>query len=221
MVEFEAYYRRVRERFLAALADEPETYGWPCGHCGICDFRHMCWQQRVDDDHLTLVAGMRRVQAETLMDAGIPTLEALGDMPRGTLDAWLKPGTGASAESLRRRPPPGRAAAARPPRGPLPARAPPRPGGARLPPAARARRGRRLVRHGGPPVLRDLARARVPLRLLLPRRRGRGRLRGGVGERPRRRARRVRAVRRLGRRAPRAATRACTSTTTPPTSARR
>ena len=70
VVEFEAYYRRVRERFLAALADEPETYGWPCGHCGICDFRHLCWQQRVDDDHLTLVAGMRRVQAETLIDVG-------------------------------------------------------------------------------------------------------------------------------------------------------
>ena len=50
---------------------------------------------------------------------------------------------------------------------------------------------------------------------------GRRRLRGGVGERPRRRAGRVRAVRRLGRRAPHALSPACTSTTTPPTSARR
>ena len=79
-VEFEAYYRRVRERFLAALEDEPETYGWPCGHCGICDFRHMCWQQRVDDDHLTLVAGMRRMQAETLMTAGSTRSKQLGDL---------------------------------------------------------------------------------------------------------------------------------------------
>ena len=55
------------------------------GHCGICDFRHMCWQQRVDDDHLTLVAGMRRVQAETLMDVGISTLEALGELSPETL----------------------------------------------------------------------------------------------------------------------------------------
>jgi len=94
VVEFEAYYRRVRERFLATLADEPETYGWPCGHCGICDFRHMCWQQRVDDDHLTLVAGMRRVQAETLMDFGISTLEELGDMSSETLGVRLKPDTG-------------------------------------------------------------------------------------------------------------------------------
>ena len=35
----------------------------------------MCWQQRVDDDHLSLVAGMRRAQAETLIAAGITTLE--------------------------------------------------------------------------------------------------------------------------------------------------
>ena len=31
----------------------------------------MCWQQRVDDDHLSLVAGLRRAQAETLIATGI------------------------------------------------------------------------------------------------------------------------------------------------------
>ena len=64
---------------------EPETYPWPCGHCGICDFRHLCWQQRVDDDHLTLVAGLRRRHAEKLMAAGVSTLEALGAIPAGQL----------------------------------------------------------------------------------------------------------------------------------------
>jgi predicted RecB family nuclease len=91
VVEFEAYYRRVRDRFLAALADERETYGWPCGHCGICDFRHMCWQQRVDDDHLTRVAGVRRNQAEKLMAAGVDTLEKLGDLPPGTVVEEIRP----------------------------------------------------------------------------------------------------------------------------------
>lgn len=100
VVEFEAYYRRVRERFLAALADEAETYGWPCGHCGICDFRHLCWQQRVDDDHLSLVAGMRRVQAETLMDVGVSTLEALGDMESETLVDRLNHVAAASENSF-------------------------------------------------------------------------------------------------------------------------
>jgi predicted RecB family nuclease len=91
VVEYEAYYRRVRERFLAALADQHDTYGWPCGHCGICDFRQLCWQQRVDDDHLTLVAGMRRAQAETLSDAGISTLEALGELAADGLRERLEP----------------------------------------------------------------------------------------------------------------------------------
>ena len=93
-VEFEAYYRRVRDRFLGALAAREETYGWPCGHCGICDFRHRCWQQRVDDDHLSLVAGMRRAQAETLIDSGIGTLEELGDVLPGTLGVRLQPEAG-------------------------------------------------------------------------------------------------------------------------------
>lgn len=83
--EFDAYYRRVRERFLAALEPSGETYGWPCGHCGICDFRQICWQQRVADDHLTLVAGIRRGQAEALAAAGIGTLAALGDLAAGTV----------------------------------------------------------------------------------------------------------------------------------------
>ena len=42
VAELEAYYRRIRARFLDALASEPETYGWPCDHCGICDFRLLC-----------------------------------------------------------------------------------------------------------------------------------------------------------------------------------
>ncbi|HEX3291842.1 MAG TPA: TM0106 family RecB-like putative nuclease [Gaiella sp.] len=80
VAELEAYYRRARARFLGALASEAQTYGWPCDHCGICDFRLLCREQRVADDHLTLVAGLRRSHAETLIEAGVTTLEALGDL---------------------------------------------------------------------------------------------------------------------------------------------
>ena len=51
-------------------------------------------------------------------------------------------------------------------------RAPPGRGGARLPAAPAPDRRRRLARPRGPPVLRAGARARVPLRLVLPRRDG-------------------------------------------------
>ena len=46
---------------------EPETYPWPCDHCGICDFRNLCKQQLRDDDNLVLVAGLRRGWAERLL----------------------------------------------------------------------------------------------------------------------------------------------------------
>lgn len=78
VVEFGAYYRRVRDRFLAALDAGPETYGWPCDHCSICDFQKVCRQQRVDDDHLSLVAGLRRSHAEMLIEEGVTTLAQLG-----------------------------------------------------------------------------------------------------------------------------------------------
>ena len=117
--------------------------------------------------------------------------------------------------------PPGRAPAPRAPRGAAVLGAAAGRGGARLLAAPRARRGRRVVRHGGPPLLRDEPRARIPLRLLLPRRRGRRRLRRRLGARPRRGATGLRDVRRLARRATPAAPGACTSTTTRTTSAPR
>jgi uncharacterized protein len=85
VAELEAYYRRIRERFLDALASAPRTYGWPCDHCGICDFRRLCREQLVADDHLTLVAGLRRSHAETLIESGVTTLEALGDLTPATV----------------------------------------------------------------------------------------------------------------------------------------
>jgi predicted RecB family nuclease len=81
VAELHAYYRRVRERFLQALERDDATYPWPCGHCGICDFRHVCRAQLEDDDHLVLVAGMRRGWAERLMAGGIETLAQLGSLP--------------------------------------------------------------------------------------------------------------------------------------------
>ena len=51
--DFIAFFRRSRERLLAAIAAEapPETWPWPVYHCTICDFRHLCRDQRVEEDH--------------------------------------------------------------------------------------------------------------------------------------------------------------------------
>ena len=90
VAEFQAYYRRVRDRFLAALAREDETYPWPCGHCGICDFRNLCRARLVEDDHLVLVAGMRRLWAERIVEDGIGTLAELGSAGAGLTSGTIR-----------------------------------------------------------------------------------------------------------------------------------
>jgi predicted RecB family nuclease len=75
--DFAAYYRRLRARFLAAVEQGRQTYPYPVEHCVLCDFISICKQRWAEDDHLTLVAGMSRLQVERLQAAGIATLEAL------------------------------------------------------------------------------------------------------------------------------------------------
>jgi predicted RecB family nuclease len=79
--DFIAFFRRSRERLLAALAADPAptTWPWPVYHCTICDFRHLCSEQRVAEDHPVTVAGLGRLHAERLAAAGIPTLTALAE----------------------------------------------------------------------------------------------------------------------------------------------
>jgi predicted RecB family nuclease len=86
--DFIAFFRRSRERLLAAvesgLAEArpqgvDETWPWPVYHCTICDFRHLCQEQRVEEDNPIIVAGLSRLHAERLDRAGIPTLTALAE----------------------------------------------------------------------------------------------------------------------------------------------
>ena len=93
--DFIAFYRRSRERLLAAIAsgERNGTWPWPVYHCGICDFRHVCGEQRVAEDHPVLVAGLGRLHAERLHAQGITTLTALGETPPGTAVARIRPET--------------------------------------------------------------------------------------------------------------------------------
>ena len=99
--EFSAYFRHVRGRFEARIerdADDPEraaSYPDPVEHCRICPWSPTCIQRRRDDDHLSIVAGMRRVDTERLVAAGLPKLAmlagasagtAVGEMPATTFD---------------------------------------------------------------------------------------------------------------------------------------
>jgi predicted RecB family nuclease len=74
--DYLAYYRRLRASFLAR-AGANATYPNECGHCKVCDWERTCDRQRRDDDHLSLVAWMRRDQVEKLTNGGVATLTEL------------------------------------------------------------------------------------------------------------------------------------------------
>lgn len=78
VADFDAYYRSVKARFLHGLSNGAATYPVPVGHCGLCVWDTACTQRRHKDDHLSLVAGISRLQTGRLNDAGIATLAALG-----------------------------------------------------------------------------------------------------------------------------------------------
>ncbi|HET8785153.1 MAG TPA: TM0106 family RecB-like putative nuclease, partial [Candidatus Limnocylindrales bacterium] len=86
--DYMAYYRAVRERFMAAVADDrlvayppADTYPEPVDHCDVCRWAAECVQRRKDDDHLSLVAGISAHQRRALVGRGVATLEALGELP--------------------------------------------------------------------------------------------------------------------------------------------
>jgi uncharacterized protein len=88
--EFLAYYRRLCERFLAAVANGAGTYPYPVEHCSLCDFLSLCKERWRTDDHLSLVAGIWRTQVDRLNASGITTLEALAAAAPGTRIARLR-----------------------------------------------------------------------------------------------------------------------------------
>ena len=195
--DFAAYYRRVRERFRAVVEDgRTTTYPYPVQHCGLCEFLPRCKEQWEHDDHLTLVAGVSRLQHDRLLAGGIRTMEALGAAPPGTRVSKIRPDTFArlrhQAELQLHRRHTGEHKFELLPQEP-------ERGFALLPEPSP---GRHLARLRRASVVRAGARARVPLRLD---RAGRGRsaeLQVPLGARSRRREAGARAARRLPGRAP-------------------
>jgi len=84
--DYGAYYRSVKRRFESVVFLSPsgggqgggvQTYPDPVDHCRICRWIDVCELRRRQDDHLCLVAGMRRDQTRRLQLAGISTMAAL------------------------------------------------------------------------------------------------------------------------------------------------
>ncbi len=76
--EFAAHYRAVKARFLQHANDGVEaTAPYPVPHCELCVWKDRCDAELRAADSLSQVAGIRRLQANRLVDGGIVTLAAL------------------------------------------------------------------------------------------------------------------------------------------------
>jgi len=79
--DFMAYYRSVKARFLKSAGTEMETYPLPVDHCALCPWEESCTRRWHEDDHLSLVAGITRLQIARLNDAHTASLTALAAAP--------------------------------------------------------------------------------------------------------------------------------------------
>src|SRR5262249_50603465 len=98
VLDHAAYFRFIRSRLDATSLMEPGSlaaahYPEPVEHCDICRWRFKCDKRRHDDDHLSLVAGISRLQTHELEAAGISTLAQLGSL---TLPLPFQPRRGAT-----------------------------------------------------------------------------------------------------------------------------
>ena len=73
-----AYARLVRDQLLAEIRERPMTRPVPVEHCPQCRWLSTCRDQWRREDDLSLVAFMRRDHARALVEAGVPTVRALG-----------------------------------------------------------------------------------------------------------------------------------------------
>ena len=93
LADVTAYYRRVRQRFEAAVGTRPETGPYRCHHCSFCDFRSPCEDRLEREDHVLRVAGIHRDQVKRLFAGGINTLTALAETRQDTRVAKMAPST--------------------------------------------------------------------------------------------------------------------------------
>jgi predicted RecB family nuclease len=81
--EYSAYYRYVKAR-LANVCDDghgEDTYPEPCLHCEVCRWFRECDTRRRADDHLSLVAGITRLQRSQLDRWNTETMAKLAILP--------------------------------------------------------------------------------------------------------------------------------------------
>jgi len=80
--DFGAYYRLVKASLESSISHESNggTYPEPCDFCEICHWRMRCEAERRKDDHLCLVADIKKLHTNELRARGISTTGELADL---------------------------------------------------------------------------------------------------------------------------------------------
>jgi predicted RecB family nuclease len=83
VAEYAAYFRYVKDRLARAVQNDGGggTYPEPVAHCDVCRWFRECDAQRRGDDHLSLVAGIRRQQRNQLEEWDTETMAKLAVLP--------------------------------------------------------------------------------------------------------------------------------------------
>lgn len=82
LIDFDKVLSSAIARFLNFVSgDTSHTAPEPCSACPLCPWRDHCSDVWEAEEHLSLVAGLGRPQANKLKDAGVTTLTALAALP--------------------------------------------------------------------------------------------------------------------------------------------
>lgn len=91
--DYYAYYKIVKSRYDTFLSEKHGHYPTPCDYCGYCDWKIICDEKWMEDDHLSLVADINKIQIKKLEQAGVNTLESLATLPDRTRIPKMNPST--------------------------------------------------------------------------------------------------------------------------------
>lgn len=103
VLDYAAYYRYVKRHLETAIERDGGGYGTypePSEHCIVCRWWAECDGQRRNDDHLSLVAGISRLQRKQLDGWQVNTVEKLATLPV-PLDRRPERGSKAGYERVR------------------------------------------------------------------------------------------------------------------------
>jgi predicted RecB family nuclease len=101
--DYAAYFRWVRAQMEGIVVQEDGVvaaayYPEPVEHCDVCPWSSGCNKKRHKDDHLSIVAGISRLQRRELQSRAVSTLTALGELPlplafkpkRGSVETYVR-----------------------------------------------------------------------------------------------------------------------------------